>query len=99
ANYVGDGIRGLQREGGSKRRDAITELIESLGGTLESVYYAFGPTDIFLIVDLPDHASAAAASLVTNASGAVTASITVLLTAEDMDAAAQKTPLYRAPGS
>lgn len=97
-NYVGDGIKGLLGEGGTSRREAINKLVESVGGTVESVYYAFGDTDIFVIVDLPDNASAAAASLVASASGAVTTSIRVLLTPEELDEAAKKSPQYRPPG-
>ena len=59
-NYVGEGIKGLMKEGGSSRRAAIRALVESVGGKLESVYYALGKTDIFVVVDLPDHATATA---------------------------------------
>jgi uncharacterized protein with GYD domain len=98
ANYVGEGIKGLLKEGGTGRRKAVDDLVDSLGGTVESMHFAFGDTDVYLIVDLPDHASAAAASLVAGASGAVTASIRVLLTPEELDEAAKKSPQYRQPG-
>jgi len=98
-NYVGEGVKGLLKEGGSSRRTAIEKLVQSLGGTVESVYYAFGETDIYVIVDAPDNISVAAASLIANASGAVAVKTTVLLTPEEMDEAAQKTPDYRPPGS
>lgn len=97
-NYVGDGIGGLLKEGGTGRRDAVEKLVTAMGGTVEAIYYAFGPTDVYVIVDLPSHVDAAAASLVANASGAVTVSVTVLLTPEDIDEAAKKTPDYRPPG-
>ena len=98
-NYAGEGAKGLVKDGGSSRREAIEKLVASLGGTLESMYYAFGDTDVYVIVDLPDNVSAAAASLTANAAGAVSVSVTVLLTPEEMDEAAKKTPEYRAPGS
>ncbi len=98
ANYVGDGIKGLLKEGGTGRRAAVEKLLGSVGGKLDSFYYAFGGTDLFIVADLPDNVSAAALSLTVNASGAATSRITVLLTAEDVDAAAKKTPSYRAPG-
>ncbi|MDH3707843.1 MAG: GYD domain-containing protein [Acidimicrobiia bacterium] len=97
-NYVGDGIKGLMAEGGSARRDAAKAAIESVGGTLGSMYYAFGDTDVYAICDIPDDASAAALSLLINASGAIELSLTPLLTVEDLDAAAQKTPAYQPPG-
>jgi uncharacterized protein with GYD domain len=31
-NYVGEGIKGLLKEGGSSRRAAIEKLVSSLGG-------------------------------------------------------------------
>ena len=98
ANYVRDGIKGLMKEGGSSRRAAAEKAIKSLGGTLESFYYAFGDTDAFLIADAPDNVTMAALSLSVAASGAVATKTTVLLTPEEIDAATKKTPSYRAPG-
>ncbi len=97
-NYVGSGVSGLMEEGGSRRRAAATAAAESLGGSVECFYYAFGDTDVYGICDFPDAASATSFSLMVNASGAVSLSLTPLLTAEDLDAAAAKTPTYRPPG-
>jgi uncharacterized protein with GYD domain len=98
ANYVGEGIKGLLKEGGSGRRTAVEKLFGSVGGRVEAFYYAFGDTDVFIIADVPDNVTAAALSLTVNAAGAATAKVTVLLTAEEIDAATKKTPLYRPPG-
>ena len=49
ANYVGEGIKGLMREGGSKRRDVVVDALKSVGGSLESFYFAFGDADAFVI--------------------------------------------------
>jgi len=98
ANYVGEGIKGLLKEGGSSRRAVVEKLFASLGGKVEAFYYAFGDTDLFVIADVPDNITAAALSLTVNAAGAATSRITVLLTPEEIDAAAKKTPIYRAPG-
>jgi len=98
ANYTCEGIKGLSREGGTSRRAAIENTIKSVGGTLEAVYYAFGKTDIYILVDLPDNASAAAIALTVGATGGATVRTVVLLTPEEVDAAAKKTPAYRAPG-
>ena len=97
-NYVGDGIKGLMAEGGTKRRDAAAAAFASVGGTIDSFYYAFGDADVIGICDFPDDTSAAAISLLINSTGAVTVTMTPLLTPEDLDAAAAKTPSYRAPG-
>lgn len=98
ANYVGEGVNGLLKEGGSSRRAAVKKLFGSVGGKVEAFYYAFGDADLFIIADMPDNVTAAALSLTVNASGAATSKVTVLLTAEEIDAAAKKTPSYRAPG-
>ncbi|HUW02735.1 MAG TPA: GYD domain-containing protein [Acidimicrobiales bacterium] len=98
ANYVGDGVNGLMQEGGTKRRDAAAAAIESVGGSLESFYYAFGDADVYGIAEFPDDASATAFSLLVNSTGAVSITLTPLMTAEDLDAAAAKTPSYRPPG-
>ena len=99
ANYVGAGVKGLMAEGGTKRRDAVRASVESVGGTLECFYYAFGEIDVIGIGDFPDEASAVAWSLLVNSTGAVTLNLVPLLTAEAVDAAAAKTPSYRAPGA
>ena len=96
-NYVGTGIPGLLAQGGSKRRAAAETLIASVGGTLESFYYAFGETDVYVIADVPDHATMASVALTVAASGAATVKTTVLLTPEDIDAAAKKAPQYQPP--
>jgi uncharacterized protein with GYD domain len=98
ANYVGEGIKGLMREGGSKRRDAVVEALKSVDGSLESIYYAFGETDVLGVFDIPDQAGAAALSLMINSTGAVNLHLTPLMTPEDIDEAARKTPSYRPPG-
>ena len=98
ANYNAEGTRGLLREGGSARREAVSKAIEAMGGRLEGFYFAFGDHDAYVIVDAPDQISAAAVSLAVNASGVVTARTVVLMTPEDMDAASKKTVAYRAPG-
>ena len=97
-SYTADGAKGLLKDGGSKRREAARAAVQSVGGTLEAIYWAFGDHDAIVIVDAPDAASMAAASLSLSASGAVTSKTTVLLTAEDLDAAAKKSPTYTPPG-
>ena len=50
------------------------------------------------IIDGPDNATMAAASLAINASGAVTLKTTALLTPEEIDKATQVSVSYKAPG-
>lgn len=98
ATYVGQGIKGLMQEGGTARRDALAEAVKSVGGTLDSFYYAFGYYDVLGVFDAPDDASAAALSLLINSTGNVNVRLKPLLTLEDLDEAVKKTPSYRAPG-
>ena len=98
ASYVGEGPKGLLKEGGSKRRDTVANLIVGMGGTLESFYYAFGEDDVVGVVEMPDKVSMAALSLMVNASGAIAVKTTVLLTPEEIDEATKKVIDFRAPG-
>ena len=99
ASYTAEGVRGLLKDGGSGRQAAVAKMIEGLGGVSECFYYAFGENDVYAIAQLPDNVTAAAVSLAITASGAVTSKVVVLLTPEEVDAAAGKTVAYRAPGA
>ena len=99
ASYTTEGAKGLLKEGGTKRRAAVEQLMKSVGGKLEAFYFALGESDVFLLVDAPDNASVVAASLTTAAAGVVTNLRTsVLLTPEEMDQATKKSVSYRPPG-
>jgi uncharacterized protein with GYD domain len=97
ASYTSEGTRGLLKEGGTGRRTAVTKVMESVGGKVESFYFAFGEDDVYLIADVPDVTSGLAVSLAVNASGAVRVSTIPLITPEEVDAACKKSAAYRAP--
>jgi uncharacterized protein with GYD domain len=97
-SYTVEGVKGLLKEGGSKRRAVAEKALRAVGGKLEAFYYAFGKYDAYLIAEIPDPISVAAVSMAINASGAVVVRTTVLLTPEDIDAAVNKTVVYRPPG-
>jgi uncharacterized protein with GYD domain len=97
-SYTEEGARGLLAEGGSGRRAATEQLVASLGGTVEAYYFGFGSDDFYLIADLPGNAAAAAGALTASASGAIHTRTIVLLTPEEIDAAARLSPSYRPPG-
>ena len=99
ASYTSEGAKGLARDGGTKRRAYIQQLVEKAGGRLHAFYFALGETDAYVIVDLPDAATAMAMSLAVNGSGAVTLKTSALLSPEEFDAAAKKTIDYRPPGA
>jgi uncharacterized protein with GYD domain len=98
ANYTAEGVKGVMKEGGSKRREAADQLVKSVGGKLESFYYAFGDVDAYGVVDLPDQASAVGLSLAVNASGTTTIRLVPLITVEEVDQGVKKTVQYRPPG-
>jgi uncharacterized protein with GYD domain len=97
ASYPREGIQGVLKEGGCGRRDAIGKLLADLGGSLESFYFAFGETDAYVTVEVPDNITAAAIGMTVAASGAVSTNTVVLLTPEEIDAATKKSIAYRAP--
>lgn len=98
-SYSPEGVRGLQKDGGTARRKAAEEVAKSVGGSVEAFYFSFGETDAYVVCDLPDNEAAAALALTVTASGAVAAKTVVLLTAEEVDAAAKRSVTYRPPGA
>ncbi len=98
-NYSLDGIKGVKAKGGSARVAAARELIEGLGGKLESFYFAFGGADAIVVVEMPDNVSAAAAAVTVSAGGGATTKTVALITPEEMDAAAKMDATYHPPGS
>ncbi len=98
-NYTLEGLKGVLAKGGSARKAAAAAAAKSAGGKVDSFYFAFGGTDVFVIADLPDNASAAALALTVSAAGGATVKTTVLLTPDEVDAAAEKKVGYRPPGA
>jgi uncharacterized protein with GYD domain len=98
ASYTLDGVRGIQSKGGTSRREAVAQMAESVGGSLECFYFAFGDADAVVIADMPDNEAAAAVALAVNGSGGANTRTWVLLTPEEVDAAAERSVSYTAPG-
>ena len=99
ASYTADGAKGLAKEGGTKRRAAVQQMVEKAGGKLQAFYFAIGEADAYAIADFPDAATAVAMSLAVNGSGAVQLKTTLLLSPDEFDAAAKKSISYRPPGA
>jgi uncharacterized protein with GYD domain len=98
-NYTLDGVKGVVAKGGSARKTAAAAAAKSVGGKVESFYFAFGGTDVYVIADMPDNAAAAALALNVSAGGGATVQTTVLLTTDDIDNATQQKVKYSPPGS
>ena len=98
ASYTTEGAKGLLKDGGSRRRQAVDAALKAVGGRVESFYFAFGKHDAYVIVDAPDNVAAAAVALAVGASGGAVARTTVLLSPEEIDQAAKRKPNYTPPG-
>src|SRR5262245_51712581 len=99
SSYTVEGAKAVAKAGGSARRAATKELIESVGGKVEAFYFAFGNADVCCICDLPDAASALAISMAVNTSGIAHVQTIPLITPEEVDAAAKKPVKYRTSGA
>jgi uncharacterized protein with GYD domain len=100
ASYSQAGIKGVMKEGGTARRAAIQKAARALGGKVDSFYFGFGSTDVYVVIDAPDNVAVAALSMSVGAAGAVSRlKTTVLLTPEEVDRATKKKVAYRAPGA
>jgi uncharacterized protein with GYD domain len=98
ASYTAEGLKGLQKDKASGRRKAVSDAIESIGGKLDAVYYAFGDHDVVVVCEMPDNVSAVALATSVSATGLVRTKTTPLLTVEETDQALAKTIKYRGPG-
>jgi uncharacterized protein with GYD domain len=85
----------------SDRAAVVRAWAESMGGRVESFYFAFGKYDGIAITEVPDNVTMAAISMAVAASGAFKSfHTTVLLTPEESTEAMRKagTLNYRPPG-
>ena len=99
ASYSTEGIKGVMAKGGTSRVDAIRKLAAGVGGSLESCYFAFGSDDVYAVVDAPsDEAMAAVAGTVSSTGALSSYETVVLLTADQLDAAANMSVDYTPPG-
>lgn len=98
ATYTPEGVQGLQEAGASSRANAVNDMANGLGGSLESFYWAFGEVDAYVVVELPDDEAAAAAAFTVGASPLVSVKTVKLLTVDEADVAIGRSVDYRPPG-
>ena len=98
-SYTLDGVKGVLAKGGSARKAAASAAAKSVGGKVESFYFAFGKTDVYCVVDMPDNEAAAALALTVSAGGGAAVRTVALLTPDEIDAATGKDVKYKPPGS
>jgi uncharacterized protein with GYD domain len=99
ASYTAEGTKGLLKSSGSARRQAVEELMASLGGKLEAFYFTFGGADAILIVDLPDSEAMLSVGFTIRASGMIHSQTTMLIPIEEVDRAVKREVRWRPPGS
>jgi uncharacterized protein with GYD domain len=97
-SYTLQGVKGVAAKGGTAREKAARVAAESLGGSLDSFYFAFGESDVVVIADFPDNKAAAALALAVGAGGGATVRTTVLMSPDEIDKAAKKQVSYQPPG-
>jgi uncharacterized protein with GYD domain len=98
-SYTAAGAAGVLKDGGSGRLKAIEALAASLGGSVDSAYWAMGADDFYITADLPDNKAAAVLSMTVAASGAVTITTAELFSAADVDELVRRRVEYRPPGA
>jgi uncharacterized protein with GYD domain len=99
ASYTAEGTRGLLKDGGTGRKEAVEALVTSRGGTMKGFYYAFADDDLYIIADLPTNADLAAVCLAINSTAGARVKANTLLDAEEIDEAVRKAVKYRPPGT
>ena len=79
-SYTDQGLTGLLKGGGSKRRAMVEQLAKQMGGKLEAFYFAFGSDDFVIVLDLPSNLDMAATAIVAQASGMMKSRVTSCIT-------------------
>jgi uncharacterized protein with GYD domain len=89
-SYTSEALAALMKNP-QNRTDVIRKAVENLGGKLVGSWMSFGDQDVVLIMDMPDHVSAAAMVMAASAGGSVRGTKTTLLfSMEEGTAAAKK---------
>lgn len=98
-SYTEAGLAGVRKQGAADRAAQIGQMIAANGGTLESFYFAFGDTDVYVIAELPGDTSAAALSLAVSSAGVAGMETVKLLTPAEIDEALAIQTGYVPPGA
>ena len=69
-SYTAEGWAALLRKP-ANRIEAVRPAIEKLGGKVERAWFAFGESDLILLLDMPDNISAASFAIAVAGGGAV----------------------------
>ena len=82
-SYTSDSWKAQLKEP-KNRIEAVTPVLDKLGGRFTAAYYTFGDYDLVFTAEFPDNVSAAAASIAFSAGGALKSiKTTPLMTVEE----------------
>jgi uncharacterized protein with GYD domain len=98
-SYTRSGAVALRDAGGSARAAAVRDAVESVGGTVQAIYWGFGASRVYAILELPDDLTATALNLAVDAAGALELETVRLHSAEEIDLAARQARSYDPPGT
>jgi uncharacterized protein with GYD domain len=84
--YSTEGLKGLAAEGGTKRREATGQLVESLGGRMTEYAFAVGEYDFIVIAEMPDDTAALVPSIMAGSTGTVRVLTVPLRSPAEIDA-------------
>ena len=82
ARFTSEAWEALYKSG-VDRRQVMSKMLEDAGGRLIDYYFSFGDSDVIVITEAPDNATAAAAVIAVARSGAVTEVKTTVLMSYD----------------
>ncbi|MFC0005611.1 GYD domain-containing protein [Micromonospora siamensis] len=99
ATYTVQGVKGLRQDGGTRRAEIVTSMIENAGGSVEALYFAFEEHDSYVLCDLPDQQTAVSIALAIRAAGGLDLRVTPLMTPADVDQVMQLRVAYEPPGA
>jgi uncharacterized protein with GYD domain len=89
-------------ESPENRTEAVTRILDGAGCKLMGLWYAFGTSDGFALIEAPDNVTSASIAITINASGAFRKfETTVLMTQDELLKALKKAQdvAYVAPGT
>ncbi len=81
-SYTAEGWAALLKKP-QNRIEAVRPVIEKLGGKIEGAWFAFGESDLIVVLDMPDNVSAAAFAITVAGGGAVKSYKTIPLMSID----------------
>jgi uncharacterized protein with GYD domain len=96
--YGREGSAALRDDGGTARSSAVQAAVESVGGTVHAIYWAFGGKRVYAIIDLPDDVTATGLNIAADVAGALSLETVRLHSAAEIDLATTRARGYAPPG-